>query len=326
MPKVSEDYRKLYHYTTWEGLQGILQTQTLWATHGRFLNDYSELVLFRDKIRDSVVPIMEKVYREIIEKDKDAQGVIDQMGGLDQVARHDAAVFVDGAYKATGEEIYIVSFCREGKNDYVNSNGLLSQWRGYGAGGGIALLFDTKKLEEIIRKEAERYSYIDAYMADVIYLDGEEEFKMELSSHLTDITAFVKEMLRHIKLKKQKAPDATKVLPAFIECIGRYKHHGFKEENELRIVCCLPTKNGEYLRLAKKEGSTLKPEKERKFRKKNGKLIHYIELFNSTDIVLPIERIIVGPHKEQDSRSSALRVMLRNMNIEITISDIPYVD
>ncbi len=127
-------------------------------------------------------------------------------------------------------------------------------------------------------------------------------------------------------LKKQEAPDGTKAYPAFTECIGRYKHHGFKEENEVRIVCCLPTKNEEYLRLAKKEGSTLNPEKERKFRTKNGELIPYIELFNSTDIVLPIERIIVGPHKEKDSRASALRVMLKSTNIEITVSDIPYMD
>jgi len=326
MQKVSEEYRKLYHYTNWEGLLGILQTQTLWATHGRFLNDYSELVLIRDKLIDSVVPIVEKAYRVLIEQRKDVQGDIDQAGGLDQVVRHDAAVFVDGAYKATGEEIYIVSFCGEDKNSYVNSNGLLSQWRGYGAGGGIALLFDTKKLEEIMRKETERYSYNIAYITDVIYSDDEEKFNMELSSSLTDITEFVAKMLCNIKLKKQKAPDATKALPSFIGCIGRYKHQGFKEENEVRIVCLPMIQNEENLRLAKKEGSTLKPEKERKFRTKNMTLIPYIELFNSTDIVLPIERIIVGPHKEKEFRASALRVMLRNTITEITVSDIPYVD
>ena len=325
MPKVSEEYRKLYHYTTWEGLQGILQTQTLWATHYRFLNDYSELVLIRDKLIDFVVPIVKEECRVLIEKDKDVQGAIDQMGGLDQVVRNDAAAFVDGAYKATGEEIYIVSFCGEDKNSYVNSNGLLSQWRGYGAGGGIALVFDTKKLEEIIQKEAETYSY-NAYIADVIYSDDKEKFKSELSPSLTNFAAFYKECLRNMALKKQEAPNGRKAFPSFTGCIGRYKHQGFKEENEVRIVCFLPTKNEEYLRLAKKEGYTLKHKKERKFRTKNNTLIPYIELFNSTDIVLPIERIIVGPHKEKDSRASALRVMLRNMNIEITISDIPYVD
>ena len=110
------------------------------------------------------------------------------------------------------------------------------------------------------------------------------------------------------------APDKPNAYYEFVGCISRYKHHSFKEENEVRIVC-IPTTKEEYLSLAKKE---------RKFRTKNGKLIPYIELFNSTDIVLPIERIIVGPHKEKDSRASALRVMLMSTNIEITVSDIPY--
>lgn len=282
--------------------------------------------MFRDKLIDSVVPIVKERYRKLIEQRKDAQRVIDQKGGLDHIVRNDAAIFVEGAYKAAGEDIYIVSFCGEDKNSYVNSNGLLSQWRGYGAGGGIALLFDTKKLEEIMQKEAERYSYNIAYIADVIYSDDEKKFQMELSPNLANITAFLKKCFHYMGLKKQEAPDGTKALPSLIGCIGRYKHHSFKEENEVRIVCLPMIQNEENIRLAKKEGSILKPEKERKFRTKNKVLIPYIELFNSTDIVLPIEKIIVGPHKEKDSRASALRVMLRNMNIEITISDIPYVD
>lgn len=326
MQKVSEEYRKLYHYTTWEGLLGILQTQTLWATHYRFLNDYSELVLIRDKLIDSVVPIVKEKYRVLIKQRKDVQREIDQREGLDQVVRHDAEVFVDGAYKATGEEIYIVSFCGEDKNSNINRNGLLSQWRGYGAGGGIALLFDTKKLEEIMQKEAERYLYNFAYIANVIYSDDENKFKMEILPDLANITAFAEECFHNMELKKQKAPDGTKACSSFTGCIGRYKHHGFKEENEVRIVCSPMIQNEENLRPAKKEGSTLKPEKERKFRTKNKILIPYIELFNSTDIVLPVERIIVGPHKEKETRASALRVMLRNTITEITVSDIPYVD
>lgn len=236
---VSEVYKKLYHYTTWDGLLEILQTQTLWATHYKFLNDYSEFALMRDKLIEYLSPIVQEKYRKLIKQGNDVQRVIDRKGGLDRVVLHDTVVTVDAAYRATGEEFYIVSFCGEDKNSYVNSNGRLSQWRGYGVGGGIALVFDTHKLEEKLKIEAERYSYGTGHISE--------------------------------------------------------------------------------------EGSTLKPEKERKFRTKNGKLIPYIELFNSTDIVLPIERIIVGPHKEKESRASALCVMLRNTNTEITISDIPYV-
>ncbi len=324
MPKLSEIYKKLYHYTTLDGLIGILQTQTLWATQYRFLNDYSELVLIRDILIESVFPIVLEELK-LINHREDVQRFIDRKGGLDQVVKHDAAIIIDAQYRAAGEDIYIFSFCGEYKNSYVNSNGLLSQWRGYGIGGGIALVFDTHKLEEILQIEGEKYLYNQGHISDVIYSDDETKFKMELTTNMTDITAYVKKMFLHMKLNRQE-PDATKAFPSFIQCISRYKHHSFKEENEVRIVCMPRIQNEEYLRIAKKEGSTLKLEKERKFRTKKGKLIPYIELFNSTDIVLPIERIIVGPHKEKESRAYALRVMLRNTNIEITISDIPYID
>jgi hypothetical protein len=326
MPKVSEEYRRLYHYTTWEGLLGILKTQTLWATHYRFLNDYSELVLIRDRLIDFVFPIVKEAYRVLIEQRKEIQRDIDQMGGLDQVVQHDTASIVDAAYKATGEEIYIVSFCGEDKSHYVNSNGLLSQWRSYGIGGGIALVFESQKMEEILKMESERYSYNSGHISDVIYSDDEKKFNIELSSNIENLTAFIKNVFSNMRLKKQKALDASKALPSFIQCISRYKHRSFKEENEVRIVYLPTIHDEEYLGLAKKKDFTLKPEKERKFRTKNGKIIPYIELFDSNDIVLPVEKIIVGPHKEKNERASALRVMLRNTNIGITVSDIPYVD
>ena len=60
------------------------------------------------------------------------------------------------------------------------------------------------------------------------------------------------------------------------------------------------------------DGSTLKSEKDRKFRDKNGQMVPYIDLFNSAEIELPIKRIIVGPHKEKEARAAALRDMIRN--------------
>jgi hypothetical protein len=124
--------------------------------------------------------------------------------------------------------------------------------------------------------------------------------------------------------EKEKVPSLKSYLP-FIQCISRYKHYGFNEENEVRIVVLPTVINQEFLELVSTDDVILKPEKERKFRNKNGQLVPYIELFNSIDIELPIERIIVGPHKEKEAGAAALRVMLRNTKIEITCSDIPFV-
>ena len=51
---VSEEYETLYHYTTLEGLTGILEHRCLWATHYRYLNDSSEALLMKDKLIETV--------------------------------------------------------------------------------------------------------------------------------------------------------------------------------------------------------------------------------------------------------------------------------
>jgi len=329
MQKTSEVYERVYHYTTWDGLLGILQTKTLWATHYKFLNDYLEIVLFRDKLIFFLLPHVRQEYEKVIKRSPDNQQKINRAGGLDYACQHDTELFVDTAYEVTGKEIYILSFCGEHKDPHINSNGLLSQWRGYGTGGGFALVFNTHKLEEMMSIECNKYEYGDMFLCDVIYSDDEDKFKKDLSEDLSILADDVKRLysLYGKPLNEKEKRDTLKGYYSFVRCISSYKHCGFSEENEVRIVA-LPVVLNQYqeiLKLASLEGIKLKPEKERKFRKKNDQLVPYIELFNSIDVELPIERIIVGPHKEKETRAAALRTMLRNTNIEITCSDIPFV-
>lgn len=323
---ISQEYNRLFHYTTWDGLLGILKTQSLWATHFKFLNDYSELYLCKEKLVEYVSPIIKEQFVVQIAKQRDLEAKINEKGGLDQVTQHDARAFVDAAYSATGEEIYILSFCGEDKSDYINTNGLLSQWRGYGQGGGVIIVLNTRELEKILEIEAGRYSYSLGYIADAIYSDDVTKVKNELSEDLTSIGEHVKSMLLNISEKNFEPPDAFNAFPSFIKFITRFKHRGFSEENEVRIVC-LPTNiDAEYQKLADKHNTTPQSEKERKFRIKNGKSVPYIELFDSTDITLPIERIIIGPHSDKEFRAASLKVMLRKANIEISISEIPFIE
>ncbi len=309
MERVSERYKRIYHYTTWEGLMGILKTQTLWATHFRFLNDISEVVLLKEKLLECIFPIVREEYQKLIGKHNDIKVEIEKRGGLEAIVLHDSLSIIEAAYYAT-DEIYVISFCGESEDDYVNKNGLLSQWRGYGAGGGIALVFDTEQLEYLLKKEDECNSYGALFITDVIYSNDKELFKQELFSNLCDFSNYVAHMLSNLRGKVLEAPDASRAFPAFLRSITRYKHHAFREEDEIRIVCNLSPQH----------------EKERKFRLKDRTLIPYIELFDSEDFILPIDKIIIGPHKEKETRALALQVMLRGKDIEINVSDIPYVE
>lgn len=325
MQKTSEVYEKLYHYTTWEGLQGILENQTLWATNYKFLNDYSEIILFKDKLVSLIYPYVLDGYKRLIKHRPDVKQKINRKGGLHKVVQHDAKGLIVAQYEALGDEIYILSFCGQPEKTIIANNGLLSQWRGYGTGGGAALIFDTKKLEEILAIEAKRFEYSAVIIADIIYSDDEQKLKKELSDDLAILADIAKLFFNHENPSQKIIVEAAKGYNAFVKCISRYKHYGFSEENEVRVIALPTVIDEEYLKLAKANGVTLIPEKERRFRRINGKSIPYIELFNSDDIYLPIERIIVGPHKEKETRAAALRMKLKNTKIEITCSDIPYV-
>lgn len=325
MQKTSEVYKKLYHYTTWEGLQGILDTQTLWATNYKFLNDYSEIILFRDKLISLIRPHVHDAYKKLIIHSPQVEQKINDCGGIDQVVQHDAEVVVDAQYNALGNEIYILSFCGQHDNPKINNNGLLSQWRGYGAGGGAVLVFDTIKLEKTLELEAKRFEYGVGLIADLVYSDDEKKLSDELSEQLSILADIVEQLFDHTYLSQKEHIDLSKGYIPFVHCISRYKHYGFSEENEVRIVALPMVIDQDLLNMAKANGTTLKPEKEIKFRITNGKRIPYIELFNSSDIELPIEKIIVGPHMEKDARVAVLREKLDSANIEITCSDIPFV-
>lgn len=323
MPKTSEVYKKLYHYTTWEGLQGIIETQTLWATNYKFLNDYTEIVLFRDKLISLLHPQLRKAYEKLNKQSPHFEQIINNKGGLVQFAQHGAERVVNAQYSGIGNEIYILSFCGQHENPKINNNGQLSQWRAYGAGGGAAVVFDTKKLEEILSLEGTQFEYGMGFIADVIYSDDEKKFKEELSDDLSTLADIPEKLLNHANSNRNNGVFESKSYGPFVRCISRYKHYGFSEENEVRVVA-LPV-DEKMIKQAKADSTTLKPIKERKILKKNGQRIPYIDLFNSSDIELPIEKIIIGPHIKKDARATALRTKLDKTNIEITCSDIPYV-
>lgn len=304
---ISEIYPKLYHYTTYEGLSGILETQNLWATNYQFLNDALEIQLFKNRLRAALTPI-------IIEH------VLIQHGfcsNFQQILNERISEVVDGNYKITGHEFYITSFCGQHSDAYSRKNGLLSQWRGYGGDGGYAIVFDTAKLKIALEPEAKFFNYQLVSLTDVFYDDNTYEEKFYC--HLREVAKFTIEMLSRIRSGRQDIPSAEKAYPSIINCMSRLKHQGFKEENEVRIVVYAPLLDEKYIE-RNHEGKP-KPNKEIKTRLKNGQKATYIELKANW----PIEQIIVGPHKNKEERAAQLKERLKGKNIEILISETPFV-
>lgn len=323
MLKVSDVHTKLYHYTTWTGLAGILQTQSLWATHYKFLNDYSEIIFFKEKLIAMTAPYVHKTYEEWLKQEPQLVEQVNMDGGIGQLVHHDTAVFVEAQYNATGDEIYVVSFCGQSPDPHVNNNGLLSQWRGYGIGGGFVLVLNAAKLEELLEQEVRNRNYRMIHLSDVVYSGNEEKMLEEFAPDLGVLAEDVKALASVSGGSNQD--EIFRGFRSFVNCITRYKHYGFREENEVRIVALPETLDEDQLREIDKTGTSIPPAKERKFRTQQGERIPYIELFGSVSANLPIEAIIVGPHKDKEQRASALRAMLRGTESEVICSDIPFV-
>lgn len=113
----------LYHYTSLQGLLGIIGSRSLWATHISFLNDPTEY-----KYAFSLLPqVIDQVRVELPAKVREL---------LDKILPLDPATL------AWNASTYVTSLSLRGD--------LLSQWRAYAANGtGCAIGFDSTKLIDI---------------------------------------------------------------------------------------------------------------------------------------------------------------------------------
>ncbi len=322
--KLSDISPCLYHYTNEQGLKGILESQCLWATHYKFLNDTSEIELAKTKLREILYPSVLKLIKEIIPRYINSQKFIETYGSFEEFARHDTELVLSNLI---APEIYITSFCAESTDKYINENGILSQWRAYGGDGGFAIVLNTQKIFEMLKLELDTFHYERFLLGNVIYSEDDENCQSQVSELIPLISNLLEEIYGR-KLQGQGKPETNektvKISSLSAQFMANYKHRGFKEECEARIVAMLIDATKDEIKNFKDYNS--KPEKERKFRNKNGVQVPYIDLFHSLDRKLPIEKIIVGPNKDKELRAAALRIMLRNTDINVTVSEIPYIN
>ena len=123
---------ELFHYTNVDGLEGILKSQNLWATHFRFLNDPTELTF----VARFVERIFEAEVFDLIANDDARFGSVVKLL-RDAFAKDEAAQLFRSAFTTIDRTapIFICSLCRH-DDESIKKRGLLSQWRGYGFGGG----------------------------------------------------------------------------------------------------------------------------------------------------------------------------------------------
>nr|WP_256433563.1 DUF2971 domain-containing protein [Myxococcus sp. CA040A] len=261
----------LFHYTTPDGLLGILKTEKLWFSQTGFLNDSVEATYAHSLICTAIDERLKSPPTPAVNE-------------LLLRARKSADIF--GA-KSSAISSYIACFCEEGD--------LLSQWRGYGSSGvGFSIGMQAQHLEasahgdmksrnliKVIYNAQEQRDYIGQCLdkfCELVLAWQEAGWEPERNDDLELAH-------RHLRLTLAQA-------------YLRFKHPGFKEEQEWRLLL-----------LKKPDSDGLS------FRAAGARLIPYLEIDmrkmeRGTRTSLPIASITCGPslHPELTIRALDLRL------------------
>ncbi|MDK1377225.1 MULTISPECIES: DUF2971 domain-containing protein [unclassified Sinorhizobium] len=263
----SETPRYLTHYTDLAGFQGIIANKQMWLSHAGFLNDPEELQYGVNRAN----AVLQKLLKG---QDADDGG---RLKLVSDIARDFA--------KFQPPDAYIACFCQR--------SDLLSQWRGYASRQGVSITFKT---EELLRA----FAGMEAELHQVVYGINESNraLKSAIEDELPDIIDDVQYLIGSLKdseIRQSFSDLITKMVP-------RFKHFGFREEQEWRIVVTSPAK------------------RVIKFRPRGQLLLPYIEL-DAKGKTLAIEDITIGPGVNDDAVKKSIQFFLRQHGYDPEIVD-----
>ncbi|MER0171630.1 MAG: hypothetical protein DU489_13715 [Nitrosomonas sp.] len=79
---LAEVHPELFHYTNAKGLMGIIESQSIWATHYAYVNDSEEIRHFlKSRLPDLLRTVVNEYLDELITQGESIQLLIDQQGG-----------------------------------------------------------------------------------------------------------------------------------------------------------------------------------------------------------------------------------------------------
>ena len=291
----------LYHYTTQAGFLGIIQSQSLWATDMRYLNDKREYLLAMELLSERVKSLAV------------------------QSAGSPPALYLEKLQERLANiwswQFFVVSFSEDGD--------LLSQWRGYGQGGGYALGFRGDDLVARLQAQgwtlascvydsAQQVALIDQLLATGIARleDPDSALPAAPPSSKPTPPSGLQPSFDPDKIFPMPPPSAphwmTEAFPALISAFflngPRIKDDAFREEREWRAISPRDT-HGQV-----------------RVRPGVGVLRPYIPLSLEP---FSLAELVVGPSSHQDLARQAAEVALSQYQVHcdsVRLSKVPYRD
>ncbi|CAG9209001.1 DUF2971 domain-containing protein [Burkholderia vietnamiensis] len=195
----------LYHYSTQEGLLGIVQKEQIWATHTQHLNDRREYVHALDLVRNEIRSKRKQV------SDEEIIRALDEM--CDAVEPDVQSI-----------NVCVASFTEQGDS--------LSQWRAYGgSNGGFAIGFYGEFLKTKAKDES-------AFLVPCIYDPARQQ---EVVTKF--VNAVLDEVMAYRNIKESDDEGEFFFwrhggnLRAYLNCLAPVmKDYSFSDEREWRII------------------------------------------------------------------------------------------
>jgi len=203
----------LHHYTSTEGLYGIIESREIWATNVLYLNDASEL----SDASEVLTYELESTPLRLGEKAREY---------LKYIPLYSEDIPLDH---------FVISFCKEGD--------LLDQWRGYGTpygtpGTGYSIGFQAAALQYAAKREENNLRGACTLRKVKYNLDQKKEMIRTRIGVLNEILEPIANKLEPQFDEEVRVlePLLQQMTASFRPTMALMKHAAFKEENEWRLV------------------------------------------------------------------------------------------
>jgi hypothetical protein len=313
----------LYHYTTQEGLLGIIEKQKIWATHLQYLNDTSEGQIFTklllDELNRRAAADAEKSSTNITEFERLLRLSIDPADHQNETIDIGSSAFS----WISNQSAFVTSFSADGN--------LLSQWRAYSGVAGYSIGFRRSYLKSaganfLEGRKKSFYEDSDPLVACQYHGKEEEErLKREITqimdSYISEANHSKKQTnpeTQTIEEKNKEIREIGTIAMKHFFPLGKQramtKDKAFHEEAEWRLV----------FQVEKTGTADSEPE----FRPGRSMLTPYFKVpLEWENHPIEIKKIFVGPCPHEEEAVKSVQMLLRKHGIsgvDVKYCKIPY--
>ena len=289
------------------------------------------------RIQPHVIEFYEEELREFCRLNPYFNESVRHEGGAARIANHDGLVMAKELRSRLHghialpslQERFVVSFTTHDQHpvldDYHRKHGMLSQWRGYGTDEGVAIVFDGRGIQELRQTECESFHYWQSSLWDVTY----DLNDVGMEDHFPKLFRLLRDFVHTWIFQNHDRQGLESLLDSvygeLLLAGTRFKHIAFHEEQECRIVMgvILESCLAEFDRAGETDVKSIK---QIHHRMGSCGSIPYIRLFEDSGLKLPINRIIVGPSRNQDAHFETVQQLVRNREIIVQRSDTPFIE